>query len=107
MSVNKYTMLVEKLATDGKGQMTCFGQSMMPILKSGGTVTFEKRDSYAVGDMVFAKVRGRYIDCHLITKVGSDGRFMIANNHGWENGWTDTIYGKAVSVTYKGETKEL
>lgn len=43
--MNKYTILVDKLATDGTGQMTCFGQSMLHILESGSTVTFEKKDA--------------------------------------------------------------
>ena len=102
--MNKYICLKNSLDETGKGSMTCFGSSMLPILKSGSTVHFERRESYEVGDAVFCKVKGRWIDCHLITKIGSDGKYMIANNHGWENGWTRTIFGKAVSSSYKGET---
>ena len=105
--MNKYTILKEALETTGKGQMTVFGQSMTPILQSGSTITFEKRDTYKVGDICFCKVDGRYVDCHLITKEGPDGRFMISNNHNHENGWASAIYGKAVQATHKGETKDL
>lgn len=96
---NKYTKLIEDLTTTKTGQMKVFGNSMLPILKSGTLLTYKKQDKYEVGDIVFSKVKGRYIDAHKITKISSDGKYMIANNHNYENGWTDTIYGKAV----KGE----
>ena len=107
MAVNKYTMLQESLAAIGKGSMTVFGQSMKPILESGSKIDFEVRATYKVGDICFSKVNGRFVDCHLITKVGPDGRFLISNNHGHDNGWASVIYGKAVRATHKGVTKEL
>jgi SOS-response transcriptional repressor LexA len=87
--------------------MKCFGNSMLPILKSGSTLTFEKKNNYTIGDIVFCKVRGRFIDAHKITKMDESKGFMIANNHGFENGWTKTIYGKAVKSEYRDEEKEL
>ncbi len=94
--MNKYERLISDLETKGFGTMKCFGNSMSPILTSGSTLTFKKQETYEVGDIVFCKVKGRYIDAHKITKKDKD-RYMIANNHGWENGWTKIIYGKAVS----------
>ncbi len=88
-------MLRQELDEKGFGYMTCFGNSMTPIIKSGQSVRFEKQDEYEVGDVVFCKVRSRYIDAHKITKKNHKKGYMIANNHGWENGWTRTIYGKA------------
>jgi len=105
--MNKYELLKEALEKEGQGQMKCFGSSMTPTLDSGSLLTFEKRDKYEVGDIVFCKVKGRYIDAHKVTKIGNDGRYMIANNHGWENGWTRIIYGKAVKAETKGKSKEL
>lgn len=96
MAVNKYTMLQQQLEEKGYGYMTCFGSSMKPILKSGQRLRFEKKDDYEVGDIVFCKVRGRYIDAHKITKKNRKKGFMISNNHGWDNGWTRTIYGKVI-----------
>ena len=87
---------MKELKEKGTGKMTCFGNSMMPILKSGSTLTFKVQSEYEVGDIVFCKVRGRFIDAHLITKKNAKRGYMIANNHGWENGWTRTIYGKVV-----------
>ena len=92
----KYQRLLADLTRTGEGQMRCFGNSMLPILSNPSTCTYRRQDSYAVGDIVFCKVRGRYIDAHKITKIDAAGRCMIANNHGHENGWTTRIYGKVV-----------
>ena len=92
---SKHAKLQFELETIGTGIMQAFGNSMLPILPSGVMLTFEKRDSYCVGDIVFCKVQGRFIDAHKITKIrGKD--YMIANNRGFENGWTKTIYGKVI-----------
>lgn len=105
--MNKYENLKEALATKGEGTMKAFGNSMLPILKSGSTLTFKKQDDYGIGDIVFSKVRGRYIDAHKIVKKEPSKGFLIANNKGWENGWTKTIYGKAVQAEFNGEIKAL
>jgi SOS-response transcriptional repressor LexA len=96
--MNKYIRLKEELETIGTGKMKGFGNSMMPIIKSGSLLTFEKRDKYEVGDIAFCKVKGRFIDAHLITKIDAQGRYMIANNKGFENGWTNQIFGKVVNI---------
>ncbi len=97
--MNKYEILKQQLETVGTGKMKVFGQSMKPRIESGALLTFVKQDAYEIGDVVFSKVKGRYIDAHMITKI-DQGRFMIANNHGYENGWTKTVYGKAVTAEY-------
>lgn len=99
----KYIDLKEKLETVGEGKMRCFGNSMTPILESGSLLTFRRQESYVIGDIVFCKVKGRYIDAHKITKIDAQGRYMIANNHNFENGWTKTIFGKMVS--FEGPNK--
>lgn len=78
--------------------MTCFGSSMVPILKSGATLRFQKFPEYEVGDLVFCKVRGSFIDAHKITKKDLRLGYMISNNHGHENGWTKQIYGKVIAI---------
>lgn len=98
--MNKYERLKETLDTTGTGTMKCFGNSMLPILTNPSVCTYQKQDKYEVGDIVFCKVKGRYIDAHKITKMENE-RYMIANNHGWENGWTKTIYGKVISAANK------
>lgn len=82
--------------------MKAFGNSMLPILKSGSLLTFAKASTYMIGDIVFCKVRGRYIDAHKIVKIDAAQGFLIANNHGFENGWTKIIYGKVVSGEFQG-----
>lgn len=103
----KYDRLKEELGTIGKGSMKVFGQSMKPIIESGSLLFFEKKKDYEIGDVVFSKVKGRYIDAHKIIKKDNNKGYLIANNHGYENGWTKTIYGKVISTEFKGLSKTL
>ena len=92
--MNKYHDTIYALEKGLEPTMKCFGNSMLPILTNPSLNTYKAQTTYAVGDIVFCKVKGRFIDAHLVTKIGPDGRYMIANNKGWENGWTNTIYGR-------------
>ncbi len=105
--MTKYERLKKKLEETGTGKMKSYGNSMLPLLRSASTLTYERRKEYKIGDIVFCKVKGRYIDAHKITKIGQDGRYMISNNHGHDNGWTRTIYGKVIKEECKGEVKDL
>ena len=78
-----------------------FGSSMLPILKSGSLLTFVTAADYTIGDIVFCKVKGRYIDAHKIVKKDANKGFLIANNHDFENGWTKIIYGKVIQAEYQ------
>jgi SOS-response transcriptional repressor LexA len=91
----KYKRLLTDLASTGRGQMKVFGHSMEPIIASGTLLEFRVKAEYEVGDVVFCKVRGRYIDAHKIIKKGG-GRYLIANNKGWENGWTSRVFAAVV-----------
>jgi hypothetical protein len=105
--MNKYEKLRLELEENGMAKMKCFGNSMLPILKSGSLVTFKKADAYNVMDIVFCKVKGRYIDAHKIIKTDPEKGYLIANNHGYENGWTRVIYGKVTEAEYKGEIEMI
>lgn len=105
--MNKFERLKQELETAGQGKMKAFGNSMLPILKSGSLLTFIKVDEYKVGDIVFCKVKGHYIDAHKIIKKDSNKGFLIANNHGFENGWTKNIYGKVIKAEFRNEVKEF
>lgn len=74
------------------------GNSMRPRIKSKDPVELIAAtvDTVAVGDVVFCKVKGRYM-VHLVTAI-KDGKVQISNNHGHVNGWTRTVFGKAVNV---------
>jgi phage repressor protein C with HTH and peptisase S24 domain len=98
--MNKYERLKKELDEVGTGKMKCFGNSMTPLLENGGLLTFKKCEDYDVGDIVFCKVKGRYIDAHKITKKNPVKGYLISNNHGHDNGWTKTIYGKMINVEY-------
>ena len=100
--MNKYERLKSELDSVGTGKMKAFGSSMLPILKSGSLLTFTKSQDYRIGDIVFCKVKGRYIDAHKIIKMDAAKGWLIANNHGFENGWTKIIYGKVMVAEYQG-----
>ena len=93
-----YPQSLKELEENGVTEAKVFGHSMTPIIKNGSVLTFAVADSYEVGDIVFCKVRGRYIDAHKITKKNNKRGYLIANNHGWENGWTRKIFGKVVKI---------
>lgn len=96
--MNKYQRLLKDLKQTGTGKMKVCGNSMLPIIKSKSTLTFQVSDTYEVGDIVFCKVKGKFIDAHKITQVDGTGRYLISNNKGWDNGWTRQIYGKVVDI---------
>lgn len=101
--MNKFERLKMELEGSGTGKMKAFGSSMLPILKSGTLLTFERVSEYEIGDIVFCKVKGRYIDAHKIIKKDNNKGFLIANNHGYENGWTRIVYGRVVSGEYQSK----
>lgn len=100
--MNKYERLKTDLDVAGTGKLKAFGNSMLPILKNGSLLTFVKAAEYKIGDIVFCKVKGRYIDAHKVIKTDTNKGFLIANNHGCENGWTKIIYGKVIQAEYQG-----
>jgi hypothetical protein len=103
--MNKFERLKVDLETQGHGRMKAFGNSMLPILKSGSLLTFRKEAQYVIGHIVFCKVKGRYIDAHKIIKKDPARGYLIANNHGYENGWTRIVYGRVVQAEYGKEVK--
>jgi hypothetical protein len=92
-------VLKQSLAETGKGRMKIFGHSMEPLVKHGSVLDFAVSQwGYELGDVVFCKVRGRYL-VHKITKKRLDGdhyEYLISNNKGHDNGWTGIIYGKVI-----------
>lgn len=73
------------------------GNSMNPLIKSGQLVKIEPcyLEDVDKGDIVYCKVNGNYF-LHLVKAIGQDGRLLIANNQGHNNGWTKLVYGKFV-----------
>ena len=77
------------------------GNSMTPILKSRQAVICEPVTDETIlskKDIVLCKVNGRcYL--HLIHGIRDDS-FLIGNNHGHMNGWTNrrNVFGKVVEI---------
>lgn len=75
-----------------KGEQVSFtavGNSMVPRISSGSTVTVAPLSGHPKkGDIVLARVKGRWM-LHLVSAISHDGRrVQISNNHGRINGWT-------------------
>ena len=82
-------------------KVTGVGNSMTPILKSKQAVICEPVTDSTIlkkKDIVLCKVNGRcYL--HLIHGIRDDS-FLIGNNHGHMNGWTNrkNVFGKVVEI---------
>lgn len=74
------------------------GNSMLPKIKSGQLCTVEPRAITAIakGDIVLCRVKGQQY-LHYVAAV-QEGRVLIANARGHENGWTGVIYGVLTNV---------
>ena len=106
--LTRYQRLHQQLETTGTGTMTTGGGSMTPIFpaKTSVKMTYQKQEMYAVGDIVFCKVRGNFIDAHLITRKCERG-YLISNNHHHDNGWCklSDIYGKVIKAEWNTTIK--
>jgi len=86
-----------------QGQIVKFrphGNSMQPRIESGQLVTVTPvTNEIQVGDIVLCKVDGRQW-LHLVSAIGSDGRYQISNNKGHINGWCvkNNIFGLVIKV---------
>ena len=95
--MNKYEMTMAALDSGKDAKMRVFGNSMSPLIKTKSVVTYRRTEDYQVGDVVLAKVKGNYLT-HKIAKIDSKGRYLIANNKGYENGWVKTILARVIAV---------
>ena len=105
--LTRYQRLKQELDTSGTGTMTTGGGSMTPIFpaKTSVKMTYQKQEMYAVGDIVFAFCRGKWIDAHLITAMDLNKGYLISNNHGHNNGWTHKVYGRVVRAEWPNNVK--
>jgi hypothetical protein len=88
-------MLVDKLKNGQTITYREFGNSMLPLLKSGVQVTVSpcSVQDVKIGDIAFCKVKGKFF-LHYVKALGQDGQVQIGNAHGHINGWTKNVYGK-------------
>jgi len=99
--MNKYERVLSELLKGNTASMKVFGKSMEPIIYSGTVLTFQSFTEYEIDDIVYCKVNGRIVDAHKIIKIRENKgkkEYLIANNHGFENGWTSIIYGKVIKI---------
>jgi phage repressor protein C with HTH and peptisase S24 domain len=95
--MNKH--FADKLSTGETVQCRPRGSSMLPRIKSGQLITISPDVSdLHKGDIVFAKVNGKYY-VHLLTAIQGE-RYQISNNHGFVNGWVgkNGLFGKVTKV---------
>ncbi len=76
-----------------------FGNSMIPIIKSGqehilAPATWEE---VKVNDIVYAKCHGKFYT-HFVKAKNNDSGCQIGNNKGGINGWTKQIFGKVIQI---------
>lgn len=90
-----------KRLQDGESFITSEkGNSMVPLIFSGQKHRLspvEVWDDVHPGEIVFCKVKGRYLT-HMVYAKNSDRGVLIGNNKGRMNGWTRTVYGRVVEV---------
>lgn len=75
------------------------GNSMIPLIHSDqkheiAPCTLEQCN---IGDVVYCKVKGRFLTHKVIAKNSTKGA-LIANNSGRVNGWTKNIYGRVINI---------
>ena len=92
---------IERLLNGETLSIRATGNSMKGIIEPGQRCIIEPVDDPAAlnaGDVVLCKLR-KSVYLHRIVEI-VDHRFLIGNNRGHVNGWTDAekIYGKLVSV---------
>lgn len=78
----------QKLREGNICKVTGYGQSMVPLLKSGQSVICEPVNSLTKlkkNNIVMCKVNGHYY-LHKIVAIRPGDRFVIGNNHGHING---------------------
>jgi len=83
-----YPKIIERLERGEEVTISPSGNSMTPRIKSKQKITLTPVTTFEVGDVVLAKVSGRYY-IHLVSAIDGD-RVQISNNHGHVNGWTHT-----------------
>jgi hypothetical protein len=75
------------------------GNSMLPLIASNQEHVLApcSWSETKIDDIVYCKVRGRFITHKVIAKDDNRG-CLIANNKGHVNGWTKQIYGRVIDI---------
>ena len=85
---------ISKLKKGETVQFRPFGRSMEGKISSGQLCTVEPivdKNKLKTGDIVLCTVKSnQYL--HLIKDISKNGKFLIGNNKGYNNGWIDRCY---------------
>jgi phage repressor protein C with HTH and peptisase S24 domain len=92
-----YKRAIKELDEAGETSLKVSGNSMSPLIKTRSLLVLKKTNDYQVGDAVLCKVKGN-IYVHKVTRIDAEGRYLISNNKGHDNGWTKNVYGRVVKV---------
>ena|SRR3990167_3015443 len=95
------TQHIESLKNGETVKFRPHGNSMQPRIESGQLVTVVPVGTQTIklGDIVLCKVDGKQW-LHLVSAIGSDGRYQISNNKGHVNGWCmpQNVFGVVTQV---------
>ena len=92
-----YKRAIKELDEKGETSLKVSGNSMSPLIKTKSALVLKKTNDYQTGDAVLCKVKGN-IYVHKITRIDAEGRYLISNNKGHDNGWTKNVYGRVIKV---------
>ena len=106
--LTRYERLKQELETTGEGSINTGGSSMTPIFPGHTTVTmwYRRQETYSIDDIVFCKCKN-YVDAHWIIATVTNKGYLIANNHGHQNGWTHKVYGRVVKAEWGNQMKTV
>lgn len=95
--MSRYNELSRRLAAGETVTYVEHGNSMMPKLRHGVTVTVApcKLQGLQVGDIALCTVHGSFM-LHYVKAIGQDGRVQIGNARNHINGWTRRVWGKLI-----------
>jgi phage repressor protein C with HTH and peptisase S24 domain len=95
------TQHIESLKNGETVKFRPHGNSMQPRIENGQLVTVVPIGTQTIklGDIVLCKVDGKQW-LHLVSAIGSDGRYQISNNKGHVNGWCmpQNVFGVVTQV---------
>lgn len=82
------------------------GSSMVGLIDDRDTVVIVPcvPEALAAGDIVCVRVGGK-VWLHKVARVGADGRLLIANNRGRENGWAPAVQAAGIVVSVNGRPR--
>lgn len=98
--------VVKMLSEGNRVTIKAKGNSMLPFIVGGqDNVVLEKKESYAVGDIVMAGFTPKLFVLHRILKIDGDNIILMGDGNlsGVEQCRKENIFGHAISIIHKGK----